>query len=266
MARYAYLRLDTVEWVRITDGIANSRRPSRPLCLPTRSTRILNEFLMSAWTFDDGDWQEFAPFPGAEDVDFPEPVGTQTCYYTIHSEPYTIPRLSDKGIRQCYFKLALPKAFEQKLRFLCDLGVADTEAVKVKGTSVVPRDVMLELGGAFARWSGAGKSRRSSTITRSCASMCVAPRTVRCRTGGSRRSCTSTRHGTCPAAASRSAFPLRSLRVLLGRGVIRRARRVRWRSVHSARGLLHRTQQSGASCPHAKTRLLKPTSDEPCMT
>jgi lysine 6-dehydrogenase len=146
MARYAYLRLDTIEWVRITDGIANLAAPAAPLVAPYSLDTILNEFLMSAWPFVDGEWKEFDPFQGAEEVDFPEPVGTQTCYYTIHSEPYTIPiAFADKGIRECYFKLALPKVFEQKLRFLCDLGAASTDPIDVKGASVIPRDVTLEL-------------------------------------------------------------------------------------------------------------------------
>jgi lysine 6-dehydrogenase len=156
MARYAYLRLDTVEWVRITDGIVNFATPAAPLVSPYSLDTILNEFLMSAWPFLDGDWKEVAPFRGAEDVDFPEPVGTQTCYFTIHSEPYTIPMaFRDKGIRECSFKLALPKVFEQKLRFLCDLGAADTEAMEIKGARIVPRDLTLAL---VARSLGAAKS------------------------------------------------------------------------------------------------------------
>ena len=146
MARYAYLRLDTVESVKITDGIANWGTAAAPLVPPYSLDTILNEFLMSAWPYEDGDWVEYPPFAGAEEVDFPDPVGTQTCYYTIHSEPATIPMaFKDKGIRTCSFKLALPKAFEQKLRFLCDLGAAGTEAITVKGTSVVPRDLVLDL-------------------------------------------------------------------------------------------------------------------------
>jgi saccharopine dehydrogenase-like NADP-dependent oxidoreductase len=146
MARYAEQRLDTVEWVRIWDGIVNWGVAAAPLVPPYSLDTILNEFLMSAWPFEDGDWKEYAPFQGAEEVDFPEPVGTQTCYYTIHSEPYTIPvSFKDKGIRECFFKLALPAKFEQKLRFLCDLGAAGTEPINVKGAQVVPRDVVLEL-------------------------------------------------------------------------------------------------------------------------
>lgn len=146
MARYAEQRLDTVEWVRISDGIANWGTAVAPLVPPYSLDTLLNEFLMSAWPFQDGDWKEHGPFQGAEEVDFPEPVGAQTCYYTIHSEPYTIPMaFRDKGIRECTFKLALPKLFEQKLRFLCDLGAAGTEAIDVNGTKVVPRELVLEL-------------------------------------------------------------------------------------------------------------------------
>lgn len=146
MARYAYLRLDAVEWVRISDGIINRASAAAPLVPPYSLDTLLNEFLMSAWPFLDGDWKESPPFSGLEEVDFPEPVGTQTCYYTIHSEPYTIPMaFRSKGIRECTFKLALPRAFEQKLRFLCDLGTAGTEPLEVKGVRIVPRDLLLTL-------------------------------------------------------------------------------------------------------------------------
>jgi lysine 6-dehydrogenase len=161
MARYASLRLDTVEWVRITDGIVNFAAAAAPLVPPYSLDTILNEFLMSAWPFLDGDWKEVAPFQGAEEVDFPDPVGTQTCYYTIHSEPYTIPMaFRDKGIRECTFKLALPKVFEQKLRFLCDLGAADTEPIEVKGARIIPRDLTLEL---VARAMAAARSTTPAT-------------------------------------------------------------------------------------------------------
>jgi len=148
MARYAEQRLDTVEWVRIYDGIANWEAPLAPLVPPYSLDTILNEFLMSAWPFEDGDWREYPPFQGAEEVEFPSPVGTQTCYYTIHSEPATIPvAFREKGLRECFFKLALPKRFEEKLRFLCDLGAAGTEPIAVPGQKepVVPRAVVLEL-------------------------------------------------------------------------------------------------------------------------
>ena len=146
MARYAALRLDTVEWVRIRDGIVNFAPAWAPLVPPYSLDTLLNEFLMNPWIFKDGDWREMTPFSGAEVIDFPEPVGTQTCFYTIHSEPRTIPvSFRDKGIREVSFQLSLPKAFEDKLRFVAELGLAGQEPVDVDGTPVVPRALLMKL-------------------------------------------------------------------------------------------------------------------------
>jgi saccharopine dehydrogenase-like NADP-dependent oxidoreductase len=146
MARYAALRLDTVESVLIRDGIVNFAQPYAPLVAPYSLDTILNEFMMNPWIFKDGDWREMTPFSGAEEIDFPEPVGAQTCFYTIHSEPYTIPvSFRDLGIRECSFKLSLPRAFENKLRFAVELGLADKDPIEVDGAQVAPRQVLMEL-------------------------------------------------------------------------------------------------------------------------
>jgi lysine 6-dehydrogenase len=146
MARYAYLRLDTVEYVRIRDGIVNFAPPPAPLVAPYALDTLLNEFTMNPWTFVDGNYRELTPFSGAEEVDFPEPVGRQTAFHTIHSEPCTIPAsFGDKGIREVSFKLSLPKTFEQKLRLLVDLGVSGTEPVTFDGMSIEPRKLLIHL-------------------------------------------------------------------------------------------------------------------------
>jgi lysine 6-dehydrogenase len=148
MARYAALRLDTVEWVRIRDGIVNFAPQWAPLVPPYSLDTLLNEFMMDPWIFKDGEWREMTPFSGAEVIDFPAPVGTQTCFYTIHSEPQTIPvSFRDKGIREVSFQLSLPRAFEDKLRFVVELGMADQEAVEVGGAQVVPRELLMKLVG-----------------------------------------------------------------------------------------------------------------------
>jgi lysine 6-dehydrogenase len=146
MARYAALRLDTVEWVRIRDGIVNFAPAFAPLVPPYSLDTLLNEFMMDPWIFKDGDWREMTPFSGAEEIDFPEPVGTQTCFYTIHSEPYTMPvSFRDQGIREVSFQLSLPRAFEDKLRFVVELGLAGKDELPVGEARIVPRDVLMAL-------------------------------------------------------------------------------------------------------------------------
>lgn len=146
MARYACDRLDTIEYVRIRDGIVNFTAMKGPLGIPYALETILDEFVMNPYIFENGEWMELKPFSRPEEVDFPEPVGTQTTFATLHSEVATIPvSFKDKGIHEVSFKLALPKEFEKKLRFLVDLGLGSKEPISVGNGKVIPRDVLLAL-------------------------------------------------------------------------------------------------------------------------
>lgn len=146
MTGYAAGQLDTVESVRILDGIVNDAPSSNPFAAPYAVTTLVREFTMNPVSFVDGDWVTLEPFAEGEDIDFPAPVGRQTVFNTIHSEPYTIPvSLRGKGIQQCSFKLSLPKEFEIKLKLLVQLGLFDAEPVEVGGVRVAPRDVTLRL-------------------------------------------------------------------------------------------------------------------------
>jgi saccharopine dehydrogenase-like NADP-dependent oxidoreductase len=155
MARFAYDRLDTIESVRIRDGIVNFTRMKSPLGIPYALDTILDEFLMNPYIFENGDWVELRPFSRPEDVDFPEPVGRQTTFMTLHSEIATIPvSFKDKGVQEVSFKLALPKAFEEKIRFLVDLGLGSRRAISVGGTNVIPRDVLIALSRRLPKAGG----------------------------------------------------------------------------------------------------------------
>ncbi|MGD9279972.1 MAG: saccharopine dehydrogenase C-terminal domain-containing protein [Desulfobacterales bacterium] len=146
MSRYAVDMLDRVESIYIRDGIVNLAQMDTPLAIPYALGTLLDEFMMNAFIFEDGELKEVAPFYGGEVIDFPEPVGKQTVYCTIHSEEITIPTtFKSKGLKQMSFKLALPGAFEEKLRFLIDLGLGAKDPIEVSGSRVVPRDFLVAL-------------------------------------------------------------------------------------------------------------------------
>ena len=146
MARYAYDRLETVETVRISDGIVSLRPISQGFAPPYAMDTLLDEFCMNPYTFQDGEFVEGEPFSGQEIIEFPEPVGTQTAYSTLHTEVATIPvSFQPKGIRNVSFKLSLPKDFEGKLRLLCELGLGGEELLSIDGQMVAPRRVLLKL-------------------------------------------------------------------------------------------------------------------------
>ena len=152
MSRYAADMLDTVETVRITDGIVNFTKTDVPIVIPYALGTLLDEFIMNPFVFENGEWKELAPFSGAELIDFPPPVGPQTVFCTLHSEVATIPiSFRERGIRNVSFKLALPGEFEKKLRFLVDLGMGGDKPLDVKGMSVTPRDFIIALADKLPR-------------------------------------------------------------------------------------------------------------------
>ncbi|MED4206643.1 saccharopine dehydrogenase family protein [Neobacillus mesonae] len=146
MAKYGYEQLDTVKSVHIRDAIVNFAMEENDFIPPYAIETLLDEFMMNPFEFRNGQFIEVSPFSGAETIYFPEPIGTQTVINTIHSEVATIPiSFKDKGIQDVTFKLALPKVFEEKLRFLVELGLGSTEEIDVSGSKVVPRQVLAEI-------------------------------------------------------------------------------------------------------------------------
>ncbi len=144
MSRYAVDRLDTVASIHIRDGIVNRAKLDTPLAIPYALGTLLDEFIMNPYIFENGEWKEVCPFSGQEEIDFPAPVGTQTVYCTLHSEEATIPvSFRSKGLKDMTFKLALPKAFDEKLRFLVALGLGSQEPIQVGNAPVIPRDVLV---------------------------------------------------------------------------------------------------------------------------
>ena len=155
MSRVAVDQLDSVESIHIRDGIVNFAKSDSPLVVPYALSTIMDEFTMNPHVFEGGDWKEVPPFGGEETIDFPAPVGTQTVYCMLHSEVATIPTTyRSKGLQNMTFKLALPKAFEQKLKFLVDLGFGSKETIEVNGSQVSPRDFLIGLSDRLPRPQG----------------------------------------------------------------------------------------------------------------
>jgi lysine 6-dehydrogenase len=146
MGRYAADLLDTVETLHLRDGIVNFTKTDAPLSIPYAMNTVLDEFVVNCFIFEGGDWKELSPFSRGEEIDFPPPVGKQTVYATIHSEVATMPvAFKSKGLKDMSFKLALPKAFEEKILFLAGLGFGARDPITVGRSEVSPRDVLVAL-------------------------------------------------------------------------------------------------------------------------
>lgn len=146
-ARYAADRLDTIESIKIFDGI----KPPAPddvrfsYAVPT----IVDELTVEPMVFENGEFVAKPPLSGFEDYWFTQPLGLLPMHLSLHSEVATLPvSFKDKGVKECFFKInywGMAKEMVEKVRVLADFGFDGREPVDVNGTSVVPRDFMVSM-------------------------------------------------------------------------------------------------------------------------
>jgi lysine 6-dehydrogenase len=146
-ARYATDRLDTIESIKIYDGI----KPPPPddvrftYAVPT----IVDELTIKPMVYAHGEFQEREPMGDFEDYWFSSPIGLLPMHLSLHSEVATLPvTYKDKGVQECFFKInywGMAKETVEKIRVLADFGFGSPEPVEIGGQRVVPRDMMVAL-------------------------------------------------------------------------------------------------------------------------
>jgi saccharopine dehydrogenase-like NADP-dependent oxidoreductase len=146
-ARYAADRLDTVEYIRIYDGIKPP--PPDSLNFSYAVPTIIDELTMEPMVYRDGEFVAREPLSEFEDYWFAPPLGLLPMHLSLHSEIATLPiSFRDKGVQECFFKInywGMAKETVEKVSVLAEFGFAGREAVGVKGKSVVPRDFLMAM-------------------------------------------------------------------------------------------------------------------------
>ena len=146
-ARYAADRLDTVETIRIYDGIRPP--PSDDVRFTYAVPTILDEMTMPPMVYRDGEFVACAPLSEFEDYWFTPPIGLLPMHLSLHSEVATLPvTFRDKGVQECFFKInywGMGKETVEKIRVLADFGFAGREPVSVHDQPVVPHDLLVAL-------------------------------------------------------------------------------------------------------------------------
>ncbi|MFN2159547.1 MAG: saccharopine dehydrogenase family protein [Anaerolineales bacterium] len=146
-ARYAADRLDTIESIKIYDGIKPP--PPDDLRFTYAVTSILDELTVEPMVFENGEFVAKEPLSGFEDYWFTQPLGVLPMHFSLHSEVATLPlTFMDKGVKECFFKInywGMAKETVEKVRVLAEFGLAAREPIEVKGVSVVPRDLLISM-------------------------------------------------------------------------------------------------------------------------
>jgi saccharopine dehydrogenase-like NADP-dependent oxidoreductase len=146
-ARYAADRLDTIESIKIYDGITPpaSNDPSFTYSVPT----IVDELTDSPMVFREGEFLARPPLSEFEDYWFSAPIGLLPMHLSLHSEVATLPvTFKDKGVKECFFKInywGMAKEVVEKIRVLAEFGFGGREPVELDGVKVVPRQLMVQL-------------------------------------------------------------------------------------------------------------------------
>lgn len=144
-ARMGADRLDRVRKIFVRDGDNGTVEGHKfaPLWSPET---LIEEVLMPATYYADGQYRKLPPFSGKEEFEFPEPVGTLPIYNVDHEESETLPtfigQVLGKGCDYCDFKIALDDSYVEAIQMLGMLGLDSPQKIEVKGAKVAPRDVV----------------------------------------------------------------------------------------------------------------------------
>jgi len=146
-ARYAADRLDTIESIKIFDGIKPP--PPDDLNFTYSVPSIVDELTVQPMVFENGEFAAKEPLTGFEDYWFTPPLGLLPMHLSLHSEVATLPiSFKDKGVNECFFKInywGMAKETVEKIRVLLDFGLASKEPLDVKGDQVVPYDLLISV-------------------------------------------------------------------------------------------------------------------------
>jgi saccharopine dehydrogenase (NAD+, L-lysine-forming) len=146
-ARYAADRLDSIETIRIYDGIKPP--PPENSAFTYAVATILDELTMQPMVYRDGEFKAMEPLSEFEDYQFTKPLGSLPMHLSLHSEVATLPiSFADKGVKEVFFKInywGMSPETVARVRVLADYGLNSPEPVAVKGVKVAPRDLMISL-------------------------------------------------------------------------------------------------------------------------
>jgi saccharopine dehydrogenase (NAD+, L-lysine-forming) len=146
-ARYVADRLDTIESIKIFDGIKPP--PPNDVTFPYAVPTIVDELTVEPMVFENGEFVAKPPLSDFEEYWFAPPLGLLPMHLSLHSEVATLPvTFKDKGVKECFFKInywGMSQKAVEKIGVLGEFGFDSNEPVEVQGEPVVPREMMVAM-------------------------------------------------------------------------------------------------------------------------
>ena len=146
-ARYAADRMETIEAIRIYDGIRTP--PAGHKAFTYAVPTIIDEMTFEPMVYRDGEFVACEPLSEFEDYQFVEPLGILPMHLSLHSEVATLPiSFADKGVQECFFKInywGMAPDLVEKVGVLAEFGFASSDPVTLDGAVVSPRDFLIAM-------------------------------------------------------------------------------------------------------------------------
>ncbi len=143
LAQYGISQLDSTDTVRIyVGGLPQYPEPPLNYQVVYSLEGVLDYYTTLSWIIRDGKREQVKALSEIEPVEFPSPVGTLEAFHTAGG-------LSTIGFR---YEGKIPSMEYKTLRYpghakimeaVRDLGLLDLEPIDVKGSRVIPRDVVI---------------------------------------------------------------------------------------------------------------------------
>jgi lysine 6-dehydrogenase len=147
LAVYGMERLDRTESVEIRcGGLPQIPRPPLGYRLAFNLEGMLNNYFGKAYVLRNGKVTEIESFSGLEAIRFPKPLGQCEAFVTAGATS-TCPWTFEGRVRSYNYKTVRYPGHYEKVRLLRDLGLLERRPVTVKGSSVVPRDLVVKVVG-----------------------------------------------------------------------------------------------------------------------
>jgi saccharopine dehydrogenase (NAD+, L-lysine-forming) len=146
MVRSLADKMDRVDSIRVYNAAADEQKYGTPIAYSFSIATILDELTMSPVHFVGGKYVAKPMLSEPEVATFAAPIGKITMRHSIHSELGTLAEsFRKKGVKEVFFKINYDPKLVELVRNLVDVGFTSSRPIDVKGTPLIPRDVLLAL-------------------------------------------------------------------------------------------------------------------------
>jgi saccharopine dehydrogenase (NAD+, L-lysine-forming) len=135
-------RMDTVDYVKVRDA-DTGKLEGYDFATYFSPESMLEEVIKDPLYWEDGKWGRSPSLEVTEVYDFPEPIGKTKVYRTDHEESELVPKYVGKLVKNVDFMITLDETFVSYVKVLKALGLTSFKPLDVKGSKVVPFEVVV---------------------------------------------------------------------------------------------------------------------------